>query len=45
MDFTFDEELEPVMDFTFTVRGATAVHLEALTAFLEENGYDYTLEV
>ena len=41
----FDPEDEPVMDFTFTVKGATMAHLEALTAFLEENGFDYTLEV
>lgn len=41
----FDDEPEPVMDFTFTVKGATEAHLEALTAFLEENGFDYTLEV
>ena len=41
----FDEEPEPVMDFTFTVKGATEAHLEALTAFLEENGFNYTLEV
>ena len=41
----FDDEPEPVMDFTFTVKGATEAHLEALTAFLEENGYNYTLEV
>ena len=41
----FDDEPEPVMDFTFTVKGATMAHLEALTAFLEENGYNYTLEV
>ena len=39
----FDDEPEPVMDFTFTVKGATEAHLEALTAFLEENGYDYTM--
>lgn len=42
-------EDEPVeedgMDFTFTVKNATQTHLEALTAFLEENGFDYTLEV
>lgn len=36
---------EPTMDFTFTVKNATTAHLEALTAFLEENGFDYTLEV
>ena len=36
---------EPTMDFTFTVKNATTAHLEALTAFLEENGYSYTLEV
>ena len=36
---------EPTMDFTFTVKNATTAHLEALTAFLEENGYTYTLEV
>ena len=41
----FDDEPEPVMDFTFTVKNATEAHLEALTAFLEENGFDYTLEV
>lgn len=41
----FDDEPEPVMDFTFTVKNATQAHLEALTAFLEENGFDYTLEV
>ena len=41
----FDDEPAPVMDFTFTVKGATEAHLEALTAFLEENGFDYTLEV
>ena len=41
----FDDEPEPVMDFTFTVKGATEAHLEALTAFLEENGFNYTLEV
>ena len=41
----FDDEPEPVMDFTFTVKGATEANLEALTAFLEENGFDYTLEV
>ena len=41
----FDDEPEPVMDFTFTVKGATEAHLEALTAFLEENGFTYTLEV
>lgn len=35
----------PAMDFTFTVKNATQTHLEALTAFLEENGFDYTLEV
>lgn len=35
----------PAMDFTFTVKNATQAHLEALTAFLEENGFDYTLEV
>ena len=36
---------DPTMDFTFTVKNATTAHLEALTAFLEENGYTYTLEV
>ena len=36
---------EDGMDFTFTVKNATQTHLEALTAFLEENGFDYTLEV
>lgn len=41
----FDDEPEPVMDFTFSVKGATEAHLEALTAFLEENGFNYTLEV
>ena len=41
----FDDEPEPVMDFTFTVKNATQAHLEALTAFLEENGFNYTLEV
>lgn len=41
----FDPEDEQTMDFTFTVKGATQTHLEALTAFLEENGFDYTLEV
>ena len=41
-----DEPLEEDgMDFTFTVKNATQAHLEALTAFLEENGFDYTLEV
>ena len=41
-----DEPLEEDgMDFTFTVKNATQTHLEALTAFLEENGFDYTLEV
>lgn len=41
-----DEPLdEDGMDFTFTVKNATQEHLEALTAFLEENGFDYTLEV
>jgi len=41
-----DEPLdEGGMDFTFTVKNATQTHLEALTAFLEENGFDYTLEV
>ena len=41
-----DEPLEEDgMDFTFTVKNATTAHLEALTAFLEENGFDYTLEV
>jgi hypothetical protein len=41
-----DEPLdEEGMDFTFTVKNATQAHLEALTAFLEENGFDYTLEV
>lgn len=39
----FDDEPEPVMDFTFTVKNATQAHLEALTAFLEENGFDYTM--
>lgn len=38
-------EDEPTMDFTFTVKNATQTHLEALTAFLEENGFNYTLEV
>ena len=38
-------DVEMVMDFTFTVKGATMAHLEALTTFLEENGYSYTLEV
>ena len=33
----------PTMDFTFTVKNATQAHLEALTAFLEENGYEYTM--
>ena len=42
-DAPVDEE--PTMDFTFTVKNATMAHLEALTAFLEENGYTYTLEV
>ena len=36
---------EPTMDFTFTVKNATTAHLEALTTFLEENGYNYALEV
>ena len=41
-----DEPLdEDGMDFTFTVKNATQAHLEALTAFLEENGYEYALEV
>lgn len=41
-----DEPLdEDGMDFTFTVKNATQAHLEALTAFLEENGFNYTLEV
>jgi hypothetical protein len=44
-ELPFDEDPEPVMDFTFTVKNATQTHLEALTAFLEENGFDYTLEV
>lgn len=44
-DLPFDEDPEQIMDFTFTVKGATEAHLEALTAFLEENGFDYTLEV
>ena len=39
------EKNEPVMDFTFTVRNATASHLEALTAFLEENGFVYELSL
>lgn len=40
-----DEPLdEDGMDFTFTVKNATQAHLEALTAFLEENGFNYTLE-
>ena len=38
-------EDELTMDFTFTVKNATQAHLEALTAFLEESGFDYTLEV
>lgn len=38
-------DVKMVMDFTFTVKGATMAHLEALTTFLEENGFDYTLEV
>ena len=37
------QEGELTMDFTFTVKNATQAHLEALTAFLEENGYDYTM--
>lgn len=41
----FDDELESVMDFTFTVRNATASHLEALTTFLEENGFVYELSL
>lgn len=41
----FDDEPVQVFDFTFTVKGATEANLEALTAFLEENGFDYTLEV
>lgn len=41
----FDTADEQTMDFTFTVKGATTAHLEALTAFLEENGYNYELEV
>lgn len=41
----FDDEPEPVMDFTFTVRNATASHLEALTTFLEENGFVYELSL
>ena len=45
MDVQAAPEDEPVMDFTFTVKGATEAHLEALTAFLEENGFNYTLEV
>ena len=44
-DLPFSEDPEPVMDFMFTVKNATQAHLEALTAFLEENGFDYTLEV
>ena len=41
----FDDEPVQLFDFTFTVKGATEANLEALTAFLEENGFDYTLEV
>ena len=42
----FDEPFdELVMDFTFTVKGATQAHLDALTAFLEENGFVYTMEL
>jgi hypothetical protein len=41
----FDDEPVQVFDFTFTVKGATEANLEALTAFLEENGFNYTLEV
>lgn len=41
----FDDEPVQLFDFTFTVKGATEEHLDALTAFLEENGFDYTLEV
>ena len=37
------QEGELTMDFTFTVKNATQAHLEALTAFLEENGYEYTM--
>jgi hypothetical protein len=39
------EKNNPVMDFTFKVRNATASHLEALTAFLEENGFVYELSL
>lgn len=44
-DLVETPDVELVMDFTFTVKNATQTHLEALTAFLEENGFDYTLEV
>lgn len=41
-----DEPLdEDGMDFTFTVKNATQAHLEALTAFLEENGFVYELSL
>ena len=33
----------PTMNFTFTVKNATMTHLEALTTFLEENGFEYTM--
>ena len=38
-------EDEPTMDFTFAVKNATMAHLEALTTFLEENGYDYAMQL
>ena len=44
-DLVETPDVELVMDFTFTVKGATQAHLDALTTFLEENGYNYALEV
>lgn len=40
-----DEETGEVFDFTFAVKDATQTQISALVAFLEDNGFAYTMEL
>jgi len=39
------EETGEVFDFTFAVKDATQTQISALVAFLEDNGFAYTMEL
>lgn len=43
--FEDEEETGEVFDFTFTVKDATQTQISALVAFLEDNGFAYTMEL